>query len=60
MRPLAVICVPRSATSHERRAVAYTVKVRNPHCAVRLVDEAVAASAGAGAHGSVPGSSRAA
>ncbi|MGP0030788.1 MAG: hypothetical protein ACLPVF_09815 [Acidimicrobiales bacterium] len=52
--------MPRSATSHERRAVAYTVKVRNPHCAVRLVDEAVAASAGAGAHGSVPGSSRAA
>jgi len=49
VRPLAVICVPRSATSVERRAVSATVEVRNPHCAVRLIDEPVAAAAGAGA-----------
>jgi rod shape-determining protein MreB len=47
-RPLAVICVPKGATKWERRAVATTVATRSPHCTVRLVDEPVAASIGAG------------
>jgi rod shape-determining protein MreB len=52
MRPLAVICVPKGATWWERQAVASTVKTRSPHCTVRLIDEPVAASIGAGIPGS--------
>jgi rod shape-determining protein MreB len=48
LRPLAVICVPKGATWWERKAVAATVETRSPHCSVRLVDEPVAASIGAG------------
>jgi rod shape-determining protein MreB len=48
LRPLAVICVPKGATWWERRAVASTVATRSPHCTVRLIDEPVAASVGAG------------
>jgi rod shape-determining protein MreB and related proteins len=47
-RPVAVICVPRGATWVERRAVESALAGRSPHCLVRLIDEPVAASAGAG------------
>jgi rod shape-determining protein MreB len=50
-RPLAVLCVPKGATAWERQIVAATVAARSPHCAVRLIDEPVAASLGAGASG---------
>jgi len=46
-RPSAVICVPRGATSVERRAVEAAVEERSTHFAVRLVDEPIAASLGA-------------
>jgi rod shape-determining protein MreB and related proteins len=49
LRPLAILCVPKGASSWERQAVAATVEGRSPHCAVRLIDEPVAASIGAGA-----------
>ncbi len=52
LRPLAVICVPKGATWWERQAVAATVETRSPHCTVRLIDEPVAASIGAGAQAS--------
>jgi len=48
LRPLAVICVPKGATRWERQAFAATVEARSPHCTVRLIDEPVAASIGAG------------
>jgi rod shape-determining protein MreB len=48
LRPTAVVCVPTGATWVERRALAATVEAGRPHCAVRLVDEPVAAAAGAG------------
>jgi rod shape-determining protein MreB and related proteins len=47
-RPMAVICVPRSATWMERRAVESAVASKSPHCGVRLIDEPVAASMGSG------------
>jgi rod shape-determining protein MreB len=48
LRPAAVVCVPSGATWVERRALVATVEATRPHCAVRLVDEPVAAAAGAG------------
>jgi rod shape-determining protein MreB and related proteins len=48
LRPLAVICVPRGATFVERRAVSSIVQEQRPRCVVRLVDEPLAASIGAG------------
>lgn len=48
MRALALICVPRSATSVERQAVEVSVEHRHPHCSARLLEEPLAASVGAG------------
>lgn len=48
MRPSAVICVPRGANTVERHAVVTAVEEQHPHLVVRLVDEPVAASVGAG------------
>ncbi len=48
LRPSAVICVPGSATSVERRSLAAAVGALRPRCAVRLVDQPVAAATGAG------------
>jgi rod shape-determining protein MreB and related proteins len=50
MRPLALVCVPRGATWVERKAVVSIMREQRPHCAVRLIDEPLAASAGAGAN----------
>jgi len=47
-RPSAVVCVPSGATWVERRSLAAAVEAQRPRCAVRLVDEPVAAAAGAG------------
>lgn len=47
-RPVAVVCVPSGATAIERRALTAVVRSRRPQCVVRLVDEPVAAAAGAG------------
>jgi rod shape-determining protein MreB and related proteins len=47
-RPSAVVCVPSGATYVERRSLAAVVEAQRPRCAVRLVDEPVAAAAGAG------------
>ena len=44
----AVVCVPGGATWVERRSVAAVFSTRRPRCAVELVDEPVAAAAGAG------------
>ena len=48
LRPVAVVCVPSGATFVERRALAAAVEAGRPRCIVRLVDEPVAAAAGAG------------
>lgn len=48
LRPAAVVCVPSGATWVERRALAATVEAGRPRCVVQLVDEPVAAAAGAG------------
>jgi rod shape-determining protein MreB and related proteins len=48
LRPLAVVCVPGGATEVERRSLAAAVAAMRPRCAVWLIDEAVAAAAGAG------------
>jgi rod shape-determining protein MreB and related proteins len=48
LRPSAVVCVPSGATWVERRSLAAAVEAQRPRCAVRLVDEPVAAAAGAG------------
>jgi rod shape-determining protein MreB and related proteins len=48
LAPAALVCVPSGATFVERRAVATAVEARRPRCIVRLVDEPVAAAAGAG------------
>jgi rod shape-determining protein MreB and related proteins len=48
LRPSAVICVPSGATEVERRSLAAAAGATRPHCVVRLVDEPVAAAAGAG------------
>jgi rod shape-determining protein MreB len=48
LRPSAVVCVPGGATWVERRSLAAAVEAVRPRCVVRLVDEPVAAAAGAG------------
>jgi rod shape-determining protein MreB and related proteins len=48
LRPAAVICVPTGATWVERRSLAAAAEAVRPRCMVRLVDEPVAAAAGAG------------
>jgi rod shape-determining protein MreB and related proteins len=48
LKPSAVVCVPSGATDVERQSLAAAVAAPRPHCTVRLVDEPVAAAAGAG------------
>lgn len=48
LRPHALVCVPHGATAVERRSIPAALTARNPRCAVTLVDEPVAAAAGAG------------
>ena len=48
LRPAAVVCVPSGATWVERRALAAAAEAGRPRCVVQLVDEPVAAAAGAG------------
>ena len=48
LRPNALVCVPSGATPVERRSVVAALSVRRPRYQVRLVDEPVAAAAGAG------------
>jgi rod shape-determining protein MreB and related proteins len=47
-RTTAVICLPVEATYVERRSVAAAAEALRPRCSVQLVDEPVAAAAGAG------------
>jgi len=47
-RTAAVICLPVEATFVERRSVAAAAEALKPRCSVQLVDEPVAAAAGAG------------
>ncbi len=48
LRSRALVCVPSGATWVERRSVAAVLGARRPRYAVELVDEPVAAAAGAG------------
>jgi rod shape-determining protein MreB len=48
LRPRALVCVPSGATEVERRSVLAALGVRRPRYTVRLIDEPVAAAAGAG------------
>jgi len=48
LRPAAVVCVPSGATWVERQALAAAAEAGRPRCIVRLVEEPVAAAAGAG------------
>ncbi len=48
LRPSAIVCVPSGATEVERRSLAAAVESPRPRCRVRLIDEPVAAAAGAG------------
>lgn len=48
LRPRALVCVPSGATWVERRSVAAALGARRPRYAVQLIDEPVAAAAGAG------------
>jgi rod shape-determining protein MreB and related proteins len=48
LRGLAVVCVPSGATWVERRSLVASVEAQRPRCRVKLVDEPVAAAAGAG------------
>jgi rod shape-determining protein MreB len=48
LRPHALVCVPSGATWVERRSVAAALGTRRPRYSVELVDEPVAAAAGAG------------
>jgi rod shape-determining protein MreB and related proteins len=48
LRGLAVVCVPSGATWVERRSLIAAVEAQRPRCRVKLVDEPVAAAAGAG------------
>jgi rod shape-determining protein MreB and related proteins len=48
LRGRAVVCVPSGATWVERRSLAAAVEAQRPRCSVQLVDEPVAAAAGAG------------
>lgn len=47
-RPTAVICLPGEATWVERRSLVAAAEALKPRCAVRLIEEPVAAAAGAG------------
>jgi rod shape-determining protein MreB len=47
-RPAVLVCVPSGATWVERRSLAAAVEALRPRCVVHLVDEPVAAAAGAG------------
>lgn len=48
LRPSAVVCVPSGATWVERRSLAAAMESTRPRCRVQLVEEPVAAAAGAG------------
>src|SRR5258707_10458980 len=48
MRPRALVCVPAGATFVERRSIVAVLAARRPRYAVQLIDEPVAAAAGAG------------
>ena len=48
LRPRALVCVPSGATWVERRSVAAALGARRPRYSVQLIDEPVAAAAGAG------------
>jgi len=48
LRPSAMVCVPGGATWVERRSLTAAVEAQRPRCSVRLIDEPVAAAAGAG------------
>jgi rod shape-determining protein MreB len=48
LRPHALVCVPSGATWVERRSVAAALSARRPRYSVQLIDEPVAAAAGAG------------
>ena len=48
LRGSAVVCVPSGATWVERRSVAAALDARRPRYSVQLIDEPVAAAAGAG------------
>ncbi len=48
LRPHALVCVPSGATWVERRSIPAAVEAQRPRCMVTLVDEPVAAAAGAG------------
>jgi rod shape-determining protein MreB and related proteins len=48
LRPGALVCVPAGATEVERRSVIAALSVRRPRYNVKLIDEPVAAAAGAG------------
>jgi rod shape-determining protein MreB len=48
LRTTAVVCVPGGATYVERRSLAAALGAVRPRCTVHLVDEPVAAAAGAG------------
>jgi rod shape-determining protein MreB and related proteins len=48
LRPSAVVCVPGGATWVERRSLAAAAGSVRPRCAVRIIDEPVAAAAGTG------------
>ncbi|MBV9381963.1 MAG: rod shape-determining protein [Streptosporangiaceae bacterium] len=48
LRPRALVCVPSGATFVERRSVIAALEARRPRYSARLIDEPVAAAAGAG------------
>jgi len=48
LRPNALVCVPSGATPVERRSIVAALSARRPRYNVRLIDEPVAAAAGAG------------
>jgi rod shape-determining protein MreB len=48
LRPHAVVCVPAGATEVERQSIPAALRTGIPHFVVTLVDEPVAAAAGAG------------
>jgi rod shape-determining protein MreB len=48
LRAKALVCVPSGATPVERRSIIAALSVRRPRYNVRLIDEPVAAAAGAG------------
>jgi rod shape-determining protein MreB and related proteins len=50
LRTTAVVCVPGGATYVERRSLAAALGAVRPRCTVHMVDEPVAAAAGAGLH----------